>query len=61
MATPRGISGGLLMFRRSASAGLEVYLAHPGEPFFKSRMTGRDDSEGRDSEGKKPGCGVARV
>ena len=36
MATAR-VSAGLLMFRRSAAGRLEVYLAHPGGPFFKNK------------------------
>ena len=39
MATAR-VSAGLLMFRRSNSSGLEVYLAHPGGPFFKNKDDG---------------------
>ena len=33
-------SAGLLMYRRSAHGGLEVFLAHPGGPFFKSKDAG---------------------
>jgi predicted NUDIX family NTP pyrophosphohydrolase len=39
MATAR-VSAGLLMFRRSNSSGLEVYLVHPGGPFFKNKDDG---------------------
>src|SRR3984893_6126159 len=34
------ISAGLLMFRRNASGGLEVLLAHPGGPFFTKKDDG---------------------
>ena len=34
------VSAGLLMFRRSMSGGLEVYLAHPGGPFFRNKDEG---------------------
>jgi predicted NUDIX family NTP pyrophosphohydrolase len=33
------ISAGLLMYRRS-SGGLELFLAHPGGPFWKNKDTG---------------------
>ena len=41
MTTRRGaVSAGLLLFRRTGAAGaLELFLAHPGGPFWK----GRDD------------------
>jgi predicted NUDIX family NTP pyrophosphohydrolase len=37
--TARGVSAGLLLFRR-ASTGLEVFLAHPGGPFWSRRDAG---------------------
>lgn len=33
-------SAGLLMYRRGARGTLEVYLAHPGGPFFKNKDEG---------------------
>ena len=33
-------SAGLLMYRRCARSGLEVFLAHPGGPFFKNKDMG---------------------
>ena len=33
-------SAGLLMYRRGARGALEVYLAHPGGPFFKNKDEG---------------------
>jgi predicted NUDIX family NTP pyrophosphohydrolase len=54
MATAR-VSAGLLMFRRSASSGLEVYLAHPGGPFFKNKDDGAwTIPKGESPEGEKP-------
>ena len=38
-AVRRNASAGLLLFRRGAS-GLEIFLAHPGGPLWKSRDTG---------------------
>jgi len=34
------ISAGLILFRRSAEHGLEIFLAHPGGPFWANRDTG---------------------
>ena len=39
MARRRNVSAGLLLFRRSGG-GLEVFLAHPGGPFWKDRDLG---------------------
>src|SRR5262245_50830155 len=39
MAKPGLISAGLLLFRRTPS-GLEVFLAHPGGPFWAKRDAG---------------------
>ena len=39
MAKPANESAGLLLFRRAAG-GLEVFLAHPGGPFWKNRDAG---------------------
>jgi len=36
---PPAVSAGLLMFRR-ASAGVEVFLVHPGGPFWKNKEAG---------------------
>lgn len=36
---PRNVSAGLLLFRRN-SAGLELFLAHPGGPFWRGRDLG---------------------
>lgn len=33
-------SAGLLMFRRTAAAGLEVLLVHPGGPFWRKKDAG---------------------
>jgi predicted NUDIX family NTP pyrophosphohydrolase len=54
MATAR-VSAGLLMFRRSAASGLEVYLAHPGGPFFKNKDDGAwTIPKGEIPEGEEP-------
>ena len=37
--TRPNVSAGLLLFRRSSS-GLELFIAHPGGPFWKDRDTG---------------------
>ena len=37
--TRPNVSAGLLLFRR-ASAGLQVFIAHPGGPFWKDRDAG---------------------
>ena len=34
------VSAGILLFRRSASGGIEVLLGHPGGPFFATRDHG---------------------
>ncbi len=39
MAKRTNVSAGLLLFRRS-SGGLEVFLAHPGGPFWEGRDLG---------------------
>jgi predicted NUDIX family NTP pyrophosphohydrolase len=39
MRKPSAISAGLLMFRRAAG-GMEVFLVHPGGPFWKNRDAG---------------------
>ncbi len=39
MGAAAGVSAGLLLFRR-AGAGLEVFLAHPGGPFWRDRDAG---------------------
>lgn len=39
MARSPLVSAGLLLFRRSG-AGLELFLAHPGGPFFKNKDAG---------------------
>lgn len=39
MASNRGISAGILLFRRTAG-GVEVSLAHPGGPFWQKREAG---------------------
>lgn len=36
----KAISSGILLFRRSAGAGLEVLLGHPGGPYFARRDAG---------------------
>jgi predicted NUDIX family NTP pyrophosphohydrolase len=54
MAAAR-VSAGLLMFRRLASSGLEVYLAHPGGPFFKNKDEGAwTIPKGEIPEGEEP-------
>src|SRR5687767_1924655 len=48
-------SAGLLMYRRSARAGIEVYLAHPGGPFFKNKDEGAwSIPKGEIPEGEEP-------
>ena len=39
MAKRKNVSAGLLLFRRSGG-GLEVFLAHPGGPFWRDRDLG---------------------
>ena len=39
MAKRPNVSAGLLLYRRSQN-GLEVFLAHPGGPFWKDKETG---------------------
>ena len=39
MGAPASVSAGLLLFRRRPS-GLEVFLAHPGGPFWRDRDAG---------------------
>jgi predicted NUDIX family NTP pyrophosphohydrolase len=39
MGAAAGVSAGLLLFRRMPS-GLEVFLAHPGGPFWRDRDAG---------------------
>jgi predicted NUDIX family NTP pyrophosphohydrolase len=39
MAGSRNVSAGLLLFRRPAG-GLELFLAHPGGPFWRGRDLG---------------------
>lgn len=39
MGAAAGVSAGLLLFRRTPS-GLEVFLAHPGGPFWRDRDAG---------------------
>jgi predicted NUDIX family NTP pyrophosphohydrolase len=34
------VSAGLILFRRSAERGLEIFLAHPGGPFWANRDSG---------------------
>jgi predicted NUDIX family NTP pyrophosphohydrolase len=34
------VSAGLLLFRRSAGGGVELFLAHPGGPFWEKRDLG---------------------
>jgi predicted NUDIX family NTP pyrophosphohydrolase len=40
MAESRNLSAGLLLFRRPRGRGLEVFLAHPGGPFWRTRDLG---------------------
>ena len=40
MSRRSAISAGLVLFRRSAERGLEIFLAHPGGPFWANRDTG---------------------
>lgn len=35
-----GESAGMVLFRRTAGRGLEVFLAHPGGPFWKNKDEG---------------------
>lgn len=48
------VSAGLLLFRRSGD-GLEVFLAHPGGPFWKKRDAGAwSIPKGEVGEGEEP-------
>jgi predicted NUDIX family NTP pyrophosphohydrolase len=50
----RGGSAGLLLFRRS-TAGIEVFLAHPGGPFWRHRDAGAwTIPKGMVEEGEEP-------
>ena len=40
MSRRAAISAGLVLFRRSAERGLEIFLAHPGGPFWANRDAG---------------------
>lgn len=40
MSRRAAVSAGLILFRRSAERGLEIFLAHPGGPFWANRDTG---------------------
>ncbi|HEX2211645.1 MAG TPA: NUDIX domain-containing protein [Longimicrobium sp.] len=40
MSRRAGESAGMLLFRRTAERGLEVFLAHPGGPFWKNKDAG---------------------
>ena len=40
MSRRSAVSAGLVLFRRSAGRGLEVFLAHPGGPFWANRDAG---------------------
>ena len=40
MGAVPNISAGLLLFRRPQAGGLEVFLAHPGGPFWRDRDAG---------------------
>ena len=40
MSRRSAISAGLVLFRRSAERGLEIFLAHPGGPFWANRDVG---------------------
>ena len=40
MSRRAAVSAGLLLFRRSEEHGLEVFLAHPGGPFWANRDAG---------------------
>ena len=40
MSRRAAISAGLILFRRSAERGLEIFLAHPGGPFWANRDAG---------------------
>jgi predicted NUDIX family NTP pyrophosphohydrolase len=53
-------SAGLLLFRRGAH-GLEVFLAHPGGPFWKRRDTGAwTIPKGLTEEGEEPLAAACR-
>jgi predicted NUDIX family NTP pyrophosphohydrolase len=53
-------SAGLLLFRRGAN-GLEVFLAHPGGPFWKRRDTGAwTIPKGLTEEGEEPLAAACR-
>ena len=40
MSRRAAVSAGLILFRRSGERGLEIFLAHPGGPFWANRDTG---------------------
>src|SRR5438477_4119378 len=54
MPRPTAISAGLLLFRRTGE-GLEVFLVHPGGPFWKNRDAGAwSIPKGLIAEGEEP-------
>lgn len=40
MSRRAGESAGMILFRRTGGGGLEVFLAHPGGPFWKNKDDG---------------------
>jgi predicted NUDIX family NTP pyrophosphohydrolase len=59
-AKPSAVSAGLLLFRRTAG-GLEVFLAHPGGPFWAKRDAGAwSIPKGLVEEGEEPLAAACR-
>jgi predicted NUDIX family NTP pyrophosphohydrolase len=57
---PKRESAGLLLYRRT-TGGLEVFLAHPGGPFWKSRDAGAwTIPKGEVDEGEEPLAAAVR-
>jgi predicted NUDIX family NTP pyrophosphohydrolase len=60
MSRPSAISAGLLLFRQSTGR-LEVFLVHPGGPFWKSKDAGAwSIAKGLVAEGEEPLAAACR-
>lgn len=61
MSRRAGESAGMVLFRRTEARGLEVFLAHPGGPFWKNKDEGAwTIPKGLVDEGETPLDGAQR-
>jgi predicted NUDIX family NTP pyrophosphohydrolase len=61
MAKRANVSAGLLLFRRAPEGGLELFLAHPGGPFWARRDEGAwTIPKGLVEEGEEPLAAACR-